>query len=51
MKVTVSTAVTTVITVCIRMIRSNPITPPKMVRATTTTSAITLVTVPPPQPR
>src|SRR6201985_1628263 len=32
------------------MIRSKPITPPKMVSATTTISATTLVAVPPPQP-
>ena len=51
MKPTVSTAVTIVITDCIRMIRSKPITPPKMVSATTTISAMTFVTVPPPQPR
>ena len=51
MKPTVSTAVTIVITDCIRMIRSKPITPPKMVSATTTISAMTFVTLPPPQPR
>src|SRR5215475_15432138 len=51
MKPTVSAAVTIVITDCIRMIRSKPITPPKMVSATTTISAMTFVTVPPPQPR
>jgi hypothetical protein len=47
--ITVSTAATTVITSCIRMIRSNPMIPPKIVRATTMTTAITLVSVPPPQ--
>src|SRR5215470_4086955 len=51
MKPTVSAAVTIVITDCIRIIRSKPITPPKMVSATTTISAMTFVTVPPPQPR
>src|SRR5262252_3239676 len=51
MNPTVSTAVTIVITDCIRMIRSKPITPPKMVSATTTISAMILVAVPPPQPR
>ena len=50
MNTTVSTPVTMVITVCMRMIRSKPITPPKMVSATTTISAMTLVAVPPPQP-
>src|SRR6516164_6491683 len=50
MNPTVSTAVTIVISDCIRMIRSKPITPPKMVSATTTISAMTFVTVPPPQP-
>src|SRR6185437_676446 len=49
--ITVSTPVTTVITICIRMIRSNPMTPPKIVRTTTMARAITLVRVPPPQPR
>src|SRR5215471_12939830 len=48
---TVSTPVTIVMTVCIRMMRSKPITPPKMVSATTTISATTLVPLPPPQPR
>src|SRR5712671_6318146 len=51
MNTTVNTPVTSVIQVCIRMIRSNPITPPKMVSATTMISAITFVPVPPPQPR
>src|ERR1051326_1198373 len=50
MNTTVATPVTMVIQVCMRMIRSKPITPPKMVSATTTISAITLVAVPPPQP-
>ena len=50
MNTTVATPVTMVIRVCIRMIRSKPITPPKMVSATTTISAMTLVPVPPPQP-
>src|ERR1017187_2758815 len=47
----VSTAVPTVITACIRMIRSKPITPPATVSALTTTSAMTLVAAPPPHPR
>src|SRR6266851_4519995 len=42
MNITVSTPVTIVITVCIRMIRSKPITPPKMVSATTTIIAMTV---------
>src|SRR5882724_6449651 len=50
MKTTVNTPVTMVIQVCMRMIRSKPITPPKIVSATTTISATTLVPVPPPQP-
>ena len=50
MNTTVNTPVTMVIQVCMRMIRSKPITPPKMVSATTTISATTLVPVPPPQP-
>ena len=50
MNTTVNTPVTMVITVCIRMIRSKPITPPTMVSATTMISAMTLVPVPPPQP-
>src|ERR1039457_2158529 len=50
MNTTVKTPVTIVIQVCIRMIRSKPITPPKMVSATTTISATTLVPLPPPQP-
>ena len=49
-KTTVNTPVTIVIQVCIRMIRSKPITPPKMVSATTTISATTLVPSPPPKP-
>src|SRR6266487_2361589 len=51
MNTTVSTPVTTVMTVCRRMIRSKPITPPKMVSATTTIIAMIFVPVPPPQPR
>ena len=51
MNTTVNTPVTMVIQVCIRMIRSKPITPPKMVSATTMISATTLVPSPPPQPR
>src|SRR4051794_238885 len=47
---TVSTPVTTVITVCMRMIRSKPSTPPATTRAATTSSATTWVAVPPPQP-
>ena len=50
MKPIVSTAVTMVITVCIRMIRSNPITPPAIVSPVTTISAMIFVAVPPPQP-
>src|SRR5580700_2917050 len=50
MKTTVSTAVTMVITDCIRMIRSKPITPPATVSAATTISATTSVPVPPPTP-
>src|SRR5580700_7941916 len=50
MNTTVATPVTMVIRVCIRMIRSKPITPPKMVSATTMISATTLVPLPPPQP-
>ncbi len=42
--------VTQVITDCIRMIKSKPITPPATVSALTTISAMTLTTVPPPQP-
>ena len=42
--------VTQVITDCIRMMRSKPITPPTTVSALTTISAITLTPVPPPQP-
>jgi len=42
--------VTIVITVCMRMIRSNPMTPPAMISRATTISATTLVTSPPPQP-
>ena len=38
MNPTVSTAVTTVITACIRMIRSKPMTPPATVIALTTIS-------------
>src|SRR5215218_3911321 len=37
-------------TVCIRMIRSKPSTPPATTRAATTSSATTLVAVPPLQP-
>src|SRR5579859_7387463 len=48
---TVNMPVTIVMTVCMRMIRSNPITPPKTVSATTTISAMILVPSPPPQPR
>src|SRR5258708_39457511 len=51
MNITVSTPVMIVITVCMRMIRSKPITPPKMVSATTTIIAMIFVAVPPPQPR
>ena len=47
---TVRIPVTQVITDCMRMIRSKPITPPATVRALTTMSAITLTPVPPPQP-
>ncbi len=50
MNTTVATPVTMVITVCRRMIRSKPITPPKMVSPTTMISATTLVPLPPPQP-
>src|SRR3984885_3514080 len=50
MNTTVNTPVTIVIQVCRRMIRSKPITPPKMVSATTRISAITLVPSPPPTP-
>ena len=50
MNTTVSTPVTTVMTVCMRMIRSKPITPPKMVSATTMISATAMVPSPPPQP-
>ena len=50
MNTTVSTAVTIVITVCMRMIRSKPITPPPMVSAATTSSATIFTTGPPPQP-
>ena len=50
MNTTVNTPVTMVIQVCSRMIRSKPITPPKMVRPTTMISATTLVPFPPPQP-
>ena len=39
------------ITVCIRMIRSKPITPPPTVSAATTISAMISVPVPPPTPR
>src|SRR6266849_5424660 len=46
-----NTTVTMVIQVCIRMIRSKPITPPKMVSATTMISATAFVPLPPPQPR
>ena len=51
MNITVSTPVTTVMTACMRMIRSKPMTPPPTVSAVTTISAMTLVAVPPPQPR
>ena len=50
MNTTVSTPVIQVITDCMRMIRSKPITPPITVSALTTISAITLTPVPPPQP-
>jgi hypothetical protein len=50
MNTTVNTPVTIVIQVCSRMIRSKPITPPKMVSPTTKISAITLVPSPPPTP-
>src|SRR5580693_6958817 len=50
MNTTVNTPVTIVIQVCSRMIRSKPITPPKMVSPTTRISAITLVPSPPPVP-
>src|SRR6202046_1524 len=50
MNTTVNTPVTIVIQVCSRMIRSKPLTPPKMVSATTRISAITLVPSPPPTP-
>ena len=50
MNTTVATPVTRVIQVCRRMIRSKPITPPKMVSPTTMISATTLVPFPPPQP-
>ena len=41
---------TIVITICMRMIRLKPITPPAMIRAATTMSATTLVATPPSQP-
>src|SRR4051794_1107735 len=47
---TVSTPVTTVIHVCMRMIRWKPRMPPATTSAATTSSATTLVAVPPPQP-
>src|SRR3954452_2134442 len=47
---TARTPVTTVMTVCIRMIRSKPRMPPPTTRAATTSRATTLVAVPPPQP-
>ena len=50
MNTTVNTPVTIVIQVCSRIIRSKPITPPKMVSPTTMISAITFVPVPPPTP-
>src|ERR1700751_2617826 len=50
MNTTVGTPVTTMITVCKRMIRSKTITPPKIVSATTMISATTRVPSPPPQP-
>jgi hypothetical protein len=50
MNMTVRTPVTTVMTACMRMIRSKPMTPPPTVSAVTTISAMTLVAVPPPQP-
>ena len=50
MNTTVNTPVTMVIQACSRMIRSKPITPPKMVSATTRISAITFVPSPPPTP-
>ena len=51
MNITVSTPVMIVMAVCMRMIRSKPITPPKMVSPTTTIIAMTLVAVPLGQPR
>jgi hypothetical protein len=42
--------VTIVISACMRMITSNPSTPPRTTSAATTTSATTFVAVPPPQP-
>jgi hypothetical protein len=42
--------VTTVITACMRMIRSKPITPPAMISAATMISAITFVALPLLQP-
>ena len=50
MNTMVRTPVTQVITVCMRMIRSKPSTPPATVSALTTIRAMTLTTVPPPQP-
>jgi hypothetical protein len=50
MNTTVNTPVTIVIQACSRMIRSKPITPPKMVSPTTRISAITSVPSPPPTP-
>ena len=41
---------TIVISACMRMITSNPSTPPRTTSAATTTSATTFVAVPPPQP-
>src|SRR5690349_3563532 len=50
MYTTVSTPVTQVMTVCMRMIASNPSTPPATTSAATTSSATTLVAVPPLHP-
>ncbi len=47
MKTMVSTPVKTVMTACMRMIRSKPITPPPVMRAATTNMATTLVASPP----
>ena len=50
MNTTVRMPVIQVITDCMRMMRSKPITPPATVSALTTISATTLTPVPPPQP-